>query len=93
MKIKVSETEGEILDWLVARCQGVVWLDPDGELIGTARGMNYSTDPTHSYPIIFHKKIKTDPRKGHWEATIWNEAATQNPAYGPTPLLPPCAVM
>jgi hypothetical protein len=38
-------------------------------------------------PIIEREFIKVDPRKGQWEATIWNEATIQNSAYGPTPLI------
>ena len=46
-----------------------------------------STDWAHGGPIIEQENFKLDPRKGQWEATIWNEAEMQNPAYGPTILI------
>lgn len=38
-------------------------------------------------PIIERERVKIDPRKGQWEATIWNEPCTQNASYGPTLLI------
>ena len=50
-------------------------------------GYSPSTIWAQGGPIVERERIRIDPRKGQWEATIWNEAATQNPAYAPTPLI------
>ena len=80
MKIKTSELKGAALDWAVAQI----------EFNGEYRPISlpdYSTDWSQGGPIIEREKIRLDPRKGQWEATIWNEANMQNPSYGPTPLI------
>ena len=57
MKIKTSELTGAALDWAVAKCEGVIWAAPDGELLGSARGMNYSTEWSQGGPIIEREDI------------------------------------
>jgi hypothetical protein len=70
-----------------------VGIDEDSGLVayvdGTGRYGAYSpsTDWEQGGPIIEREKIKVDPRKGNWEATIWNEPQIRNPSYGPTPLI------
>ena len=102
MKIKTSNLIGRALDWAVAKCEGYE-VDHDFTLAGifmpgwfVQMGSNYwkpletytpSTNWSQGGPIIEQEKIKLDPRKGQWEATIWNEAEMQNPAYGPMILI------
>jgi len=85
--MKTSEMTGAALDWAVANCEKV----PEYILNKPYRALElielYSTDWSQGGPIIERELIKIDPRKGAWEATIWNECATLNPSYGPTPLI------
>jgi hypothetical protein len=74
--MKTAELTGAALDWAVAKIEANVW-----------GYFSPSTNWAHGGPIIEREKIKLDPRRGQWEATIWNEATTQNPAFGPTPLI------
>ena len=97
MKVSVNELTGTALDWAVAQCEGVrVRLLEFGLCYGEPGNIDYqdqwvgycpSADWSQGGPIVERERIKIDPRKGQWEATIWNEAATQNPAYAPTPLI------
>ena len=95
--MKTNELIRAALNWAVAKCEGL--LLPDGGNLQIFNkqlkahpaklGTLYtpSTDWAQGGLIIEREFIKVDPRKGQWEATIWNEAAIQNPAYGPTPLI------
>ena len=64
MKIETSKLAGAALDWAVARCEGVIWAAPDGELLGSASGMNYSTDWSQGGPIIERERICVAPMHG-----------------------------
>jgi hypothetical protein len=94
--MKTSELIGPALDWAVAKCEGAYiskesdepfWLE--GIVAAPCFLDKYqpSTDWEQGGPIIEREKIKVDPRKGNWEATIWNEPQIRNPSYGPTPLI------
>ena len=99
--MKTSELTGAALDWAVAKadeerdvlfCQRqygrlIVRIAGDHETRDIEWPYTPSTDWSQGGPIIERESIKVDPRKGQWEATIWNEAVMQNPAYGPTPLI------
>jgi len=88
--MKTSELIGPALDWAVAKCRVT---NPIAEfdyffIKNHENGHgHYSTDWSQGGPIIEREKIKVDPRKGNWEATIWNEPQIRNPSYGPTPLI------
>lgn len=95
--IKVSEATNTQLDYLVAKAMGhtlaigdfgtfIPWTKKTAP-VWQGRSYRPSTDWSQGGPIIEREKIKTDPRAGSWTATIWNEAMTQNPAFGPTPLI------
>jgi hypothetical protein len=49
MRIKTADAIGPALDWLVAKCEGY---DADNSVVLTEWIPDYSTDPTHSWPII-----------------------------------------
>ena len=89
MKIKTNELIGAQLDWAVAKCEGVIWVS-GGELLGSAVGMNYSTDWSQGGPIIDREHINTC--SGYqWEASkdfdaIGGDSDTAV-EYGPTPLI------
>lgn len=89
MKIKTSEATPIQLDYLVAKCEGVIWAAPDGELLGSARGMNYSTDWSQGGPIIEREGITASVAGSRWvafyNATPDEEARTIR--TGPTPLI------
>ena len=103
MKVKTSDLIGPALDWAVAKCEGRTirndpmgfgatenggyWVWEEGAFWKIGRNYSPSTNWAHGGPIIEWEKFKLDPRKGQWEATIWNEAEMQNPAYGPTILI------
>jgi hypothetical protein len=82
--MKTSELTGLALHRAVAKALGKLPATYDD---WTQTWPHYSTDWSQGGPIIDRKKIKIDPRNGQWAATIWNEASTQNPSYGPTPLI------
>lgn len=88
-KVKTNSLIGAALDWAVAKCSGESY---SATIMTNSIGMefpatNYSSDWAQGGMIIEREKVKLDPRKGQWEATIWNEAEMQNPAYGPTILI------
>ncbi len=95
--IKVSEATYRQLDWLVAKCEGAKRIRFDGKFwqvyFGSTEAeeylgnLNFTADPALMQPTMEREKIATRPWKGQWEATIWNEPATQNPTYGPTMLI------
>jgi hypothetical protein len=82
--MKTSELTGAALNWAVLKAQGQDFTDFNLKYMDA---YPFSTDWSQGGPIIDNKKIKIDPRNGQWVATIWNEASTQNPSYGPTPLI------
>ncbi len=83
MKLKTSEAEGEVLDRLVAQCEGQVYHGP--------AWTKYSTDWSQGGPIIeqeriaiwFEKYDDIDSALPVWAAVRFNE---QN-YYGSTPLI------
>lgn len=91
--MKTSELIGPALDWAVAKCESLkesdepYWLE--GIVVAPCFLDKYhpSTDWSQGGPIIERERIKVDPRKGIWEATVWNEPRTQNASCGPTPLI------
>ena len=83
MLIKVSEASGVVLDWMVAKCEGVnpymrhgrlVWM-PRGVLFGIIRKdpqpVAYSTDPSQSFPIIDREQIATTTQHGCRGMELW----------------------
>ena len=103
MLVKTNELSGVALDWAVAQCEGEKVLISNITAGGTVVGLELlwvgqyddfgaiayepSTDWVVGGQIVEIEQIKLDPRKGMWEATIWNDACMQNPAYGPTILI------
>ena len=92
MKIQSNRLTGAALDWAVAKCEGVIWAALDGELLGSARGMNYSTDWAQGGPIIERQGMwlrhftADDPANARWEAINgWFPANVI--CAGPTPLI------
>jgi hypothetical protein len=84
MKIKVSEAEGEVLNWLVARALGkrpsLFILQQTGKL---ASEHNYSTDWALGGPIIEREKISIFQTEGICNACFIGEKSVN----GPTPLI------
>jgi len=87
LKVKTSELTGAALDWAVAKCEGDVWAAPDGELLGSAVGLNYSTNWTQGGPIIERERLCPCPSStvvgSAWSATDLTGHITH---FGPTPL-------
>jgi hypothetical protein len=90
MKIKTSEATPIQIDYLVAKCEGVIWAAPDGELLGSARGMNYSTDWALAGPIIERECISVE-KEGKFPWAAWSKAPFRDDAeafgYGESPLI------
>lgn len=95
--IKVSEAQGPVLDWLVAKCEGkIVTLmrNDDGSLFPQpvwADGLwqqNYSTDWSQGGPIIERECITTDwAFRMEWGARLYVPDEEPWVATGPTPLI------
>ena len=78
MKLKTSEAEGEVLDRLVAQCEGQVYHGP--------AWTKYSTDWAQAGPIIEREKINLGSvlceGQEFWTATMYLAESE-----GPTPLV------
>lgn len=82
--IKVSEAEGEVLNWLVAKCEGD----------NTYRPRDYSGDWTFGGPIIERELLRLiapTVRGVDWVARIKQNLPSNmndwHEKYGPTPLI------
>ena len=67
MKIEVEDATGAVLDWLVAKCEGVVLEH------GLTDDERYSTNPAQGHPIIERERIsvRTCASPGHqWVAFL-----------------------
>lgn len=93
MKIKVSESEGIVLNYLVAKCKGKPWPDNAAKFL-VEQYFKPSTDWAHGGPIIEQEKIditnigETYRRSGFRDAVharIQVDVIVSE--YGPTPLI------
>ena len=99
MKTKVSEASGPVLDWMVAKCEGV---SLDGEVLflfdGEPEGYNYSNDWSQGGPIIEREGIDVGRDMGAYpeleDGTLgtelvyqWMASTDRKWQYGPTPLI------
>jgi hypothetical protein len=87
-KTKTAELTGAALDWAVAKCEGYLWAAPDGELLGSAVGLNYSTNWAQGGPIIEREGVSVvlcagdlGEQRSYWVATI--EQQCWEWSYGP----------
>lgn len=95
LKIKVNETEGIVLNWLVCVAEGnkpvinpqrfrsIIYGRFDSELGYAIK--NYSTGWEQGGPIIEREKISTGYFPDGWQAQNWQGA--HNTQSGPTPLI------
>ena len=84
MKIKTNEASGVVLDWMVAKCEGI----QDSEFVRTHMdAWSYSTDWAQGGPIIEREKIGSlHEARGVWSAsTKWEDPAKV--FYGKTKLI------
>ena len=77
MKIKVSEAEREVLDWMVAKCEGTEHLF-DGHEVGR---LHYSTDWAQAGPIIEREGMSIGMVSEYWQAHLsefhlWMDGST-----------------
>lgn len=100
MKIKVSEASGSVLDWMVAKCEGIktdipAWANKPWVRCTDDNGVQFvcpkfSTDWAHGGPIIARERIATlCPTTGDfWDARN-TRTFERDPQYyrGPTPLI------
>jgi len=92
MKIKISEASGPVLDWLVAKCEGVqVEKIMDLSFWSSANWEMYSTDWAQGGPIIEREKMTVGMCIGEtkWGADIYAGTGLDIKANrtGPTPLI------
>lgn len=86
MKIKVSEAQDQVLDYLVAQAEGLDYWYPE---IGPSEP-NYSGDWAQGGPIIEREQISTCWEGTTWVATLFNKNCGETwygHQYGPTPLI------
>lgn len=80
MKLKTSEAEGEVLDRLVAQCEGQVYHGP--------AWTKYSTDWAQAGPIIEREYISVlSWLVGAWKARTTANDGTEYICEGPTALV------
>ena len=87
MKVKVSEAEREVLDWMVAKCQEAAAGLPAGYWTGAVARGNFSpsTDWAQGGPIIEREGIAIGKGDEQWAA--FANADTEEGTQGPTPLI------
>jgi hypothetical protein len=89
--IKVADATPLQINWLVAKCEGVIWAAPDGELLGSAMGMDYSTNWAQGGPVKEREGITSGPWDTSPAAAHYGTPATVysgNPRIvGPTDLV------
>jgi hypothetical protein len=84
--MKTSELTGAALNWAVAVCEEYILVAPDGEVLGSHVGLDYSTDWSQGGPIIEREEIdiiKVGIKQ--WRARI--EGGNPVSRYGPTILI------
>ena len=96
MKIKTSEAEREVLDWLVARCEDeeVTMIKGQLETRWTENGWKPSTEWAQGGPIIEREGMDLNPHgvdssngRTHWRAAIQWLDESDFEGIGPTPLI------
>ena len=88
MKIKTSEAKDQVLDGLVAQCEGIETKNYSGALTIRYDGdwWQPSTDWAQGGPIIERERIALDTWDEGWLATRIEDPAISE-AIGPTPLI------
>lgn len=87
-KIKVSETTGAALDWLVAKCEGLpVDALPGLSVQSSANWPMYSTDPAQGHPIIEREGINIGTNCPTGWAAHKRMGMRATGGFGPTPLI------
>ena len=97
MKVRVSEAERQVLDWMVAKAEGAYTPTVDTDIDGTKRinygGMypEWSTDWSQGGPIIERERLSLTPRDGYWDCYVhdrlFEEDGTDHYSTGTTPLI------
>ena len=91
MKIKTSEAKDQVLDCLVAKCEGIETKNYSGALTIRYDGdwWQPSTDWAQGGPIIEREKIGFKYTGTGLEFVAWvnGELCTAHDQYGPTPLI------
>ena len=74
MKIKTSEATPRQLNWLAAKCEGIVWEQGDLDAGEYGPGFAPATDWAEGGPIIEREKIRLDTtwncEDGYWSARM-----------------------
>jgi len=92
--MKTNELTGAALDWAVAVCEEYILVAPDGEVLGSHVGLDYSTNWAQGGPIIeremrefgFDLWAGVHVPNGQFAAT-YCRGAPDSYVYGPTPLI------
>lgn len=98
MKIKVQDTEGRVLDWLVFKCESAEGSTPDPlawlNTVHPSGYYSYSTNWAQGGPIIERENIAIEPVRRlaskdiAWSAQeILMDGSRATHSFGPTPLI------
>jgi hypothetical protein len=82
--MKTSELTGAALDWAVAKCEGIDYVEGDVRFRG-AYARKYSTDWAQGGLIIEREKIEVFIRDEKWFA--YSSLSKPEDFYGETPLI------
>jgi hypothetical protein len=83
MKIKTSEATPRQLNWLAAKCEGIVWEQGDLDAGEYGPGFAPATDWSQGGPIIEREGLTLTHQASQWVAQTDDDVF----AYGPTPLI------
>lgn len=87
MRIKTSEAEGEVLNYLVAKCEGVTCTAWKGRVVDAfSNPLVYHDDWAQGGPIIERYGIELNRYAGEWMATLVGRVSVSE-EQGPTPLI------
>jgi hypothetical protein len=94
MKLKTTELQGAVLDWAVAKCEGLEVYFEDGTvcLVGQPFDTYWlywipTTDWAQSGPIIERERISTQTTENYWDADLTTESGAFIQSVGDTPLV------
>jgi hypothetical protein len=73
MKVKTSEAKDKVLNYLVAKCEGIVWEQGDLDAGEYGPGFAPATQWEHGGPIIEREKITLEHLRGAGDtgADVW----------------------
>jgi hypothetical protein len=93
MMIKTSEATPRQLNWLAAKCEGIVWEQGDLDAGEYGPGFSPATDWAHGGPVIEREEVELTFDRPNETDTLWRaemfdlKGVSIAYEYGPTPLI------